>query len=93
MSDSGYITLDRVDSRTCTRCGARAGNCNHLSAEPDKITVWQKYGQGRNLTNWQAEDDAKLRQLAGKYSNAQIADILNRTENAVRFRTRRLGCD
>ena len=36
-----YTTFTRVDNRTCPQCGARAGQCEHMKADPGVVGIYQ----------------------------------------------------
>jgi hypothetical protein len=88
-----HQAFERVDSRICSRCGARAGHCDHLKADTD--VVWLSRTNERTAyatLGWFEDEKQRLRDLcAAGYSNAQIAEIMNKTEGAIAGQIYRLG--
>lgn len=75
----------RVDSRICTRCGARAGQCRHMSDETD--IIWLSYRDGYKFNpqnTWIASDRQKVVDLYNRgLSQKQIAEVMNTTTSAI----------
>jgi len=74
----------RTDSRICRRCGARAGQCEHLQAEPDIIWLSKSNEYRTSFAQWPIEERKRLLNLrSANLSNKQIAEVMNKTEGAV----------
>jgi hypothetical protein len=75
----------RVDSRTCTRCGARAGKCAHLANDSDVIWLSNYRSYNRDdYAKWEPREiEQALNLRAAGYGNKQIAEAMNKTEAAI----------
>lgn len=81
------------DSRICTRCGARAGNCPHLEADNYERAVTMREGSVR--TPALAYTDAEVRAIhqlwADGRTTGQIAELLNRSRSSIAGKMHSLG--
>ena len=76
----------RVDSRSCPKCGAVAGRCEHMAADDDIIWLTHSHEWDESRHRWKADEIERLRKLrALGNTRREIADILNTTENAVAY--------
>ena len=82
---SNLVPKMRVDSRTCTRCGARAGKCEHLADDSDVIWLSNHRTPNReDYAKWERSEIERAMNLrAAGYRNKQIAEALNKTEGAI----------
>jgi len=87
-----YREIEVRDTRQCRRCGAVAGRCEHLRAEPGVIVVSEKVLEREIYLPWHPDEEAVVRHLwmAGR-SAGQIAEILNRSRASVMSKVRTLG--
>lgn len=84
----------RVDSRSCFKCGARAGHCEHLKADDD--IIWLSTSKERPVSVnrvWEPKDRETARYLYVERGLTfdQIADIMNSTRSAVSGVLHRMG--
>lgn len=75
----------RVDGRTCPRCGARAGACNHMEDVTD--VIWLTKPREHNRVEIYAWTPAEREHICDLYRRGltatQIAEAFNTTRSAI----------